>query len=864
MATPPPSRRPAAPPSRRRRGRRALIALAVIIAIPAAGYGTMRYLLRDEILRPRLIAAVEQSTGRTLSLSGPIGLKLSLVPTVTLDGVTLSNPPGTSRPQMLTARRVEAKLALIPLLSRHVAFERVTLIEPDLLLEMDAEGRGNWRFAPPQASSAPPPATPAEPAAASPLALSIAAIGIEGGRVGWRDPATGKVETLEIRELALTAPEPSAPIDFEGQFTLRGVALATRGQAGPLPRLLGTQAEPAEWPLRLSLAAPGIQAVLDGAIAQPEAAAGWRIALNATADRTDRLTPFLPPGTTIPPLTGLDLTARLADAGPGVLPQLHDLRLHTAGGDLATLWPGLRLGAATLTVAGPGQPVSANAAISVNSENWQAEATLPPAPTLLSAEPWPITAALRGEGTSAQIQGTLSGPNHTSLAGNLTLQSADTTPLARSLALALPGLHDARLQTVLAIEPGRLSASQLQLQARGLSVEGETSVALAPRLAITARLNAPRVDVDELTAAAAATAAPPQAPATPGTPAVPAVPQPPPAEAAAAPRLIPALPLPVDPLKALDADIRLTVGEWIADEITYRDQRITLLLTGGKLAMDPVSLGIPGGRLALTLRTDATATPPQFGLTARHEGSGLDLRPLLQAYGQPAQSSGRVEIDANVNGHGTDLRAVADSLNGYAALAMANGQISNALFDRFLGDLRRVLLPAVPADGSTALRCLAVRLAFRDGVGRPEAMLLDTNLASVAGSGEIDLGEERLNLRLLPVVRISGTGISAPARVTGSFAKPGIRLDQAGTAQAAAGILGELAARQRESTVSALGQLAQELAGRPAGSMPDCAQQLTVARGGRSGPMPPAEARQQQQEQRRVNPADILRGLLGR
>jgi uncharacterized protein involved in outer membrane biogenesis len=379
---------------------------------------------------------------------------------------------------------------------------------------------------------------------------------------------------------------------------------------------------------------------------------------------------------------------------------------------------------------------------------------------------------------------------------------------------------------------------------------------------VTARLNVPRIDVDELTAASATPAIP--APASPpaGAPATPAVPSSP-AQAAPPSGLIPALPLPVEALKLLDADLRLTVGEWIADEITYRDQRITVALVDGKLALDPVSLGIPGGRMAMTLRADATAAPPAFALTARNEGSGIDLRPLLQAYRLPSQSSGRVEIDTDLTGSGADLKAVAASLGGHFALAMANGQIDNSLLDRFAGELRRLLLPNAPRDGSTALRCLALRLAFRDGVGRPEAMLLETGLANVVGTGEIDLKQERLNLRLLPQVRIGGVGISAPVRVTGSIANPGYRLDQGGAAQAAAGILGELAARQRESTVSALGQLAQELAGRPAGSLPDCAQQLAVARGGRGGPVPPAEARPQQ-EQRRVNPADLLRGLLGR
>ncbi|MDB5369401.1 MAG: AsmA family protein, partial [Roseomonas sp.] len=521
-----------ASPARRHRGRRALVILVVVLAVPAAGYGALRFLLRDEVLRPRLIAAVEQATGRGFTLSGPVGLKLSLVPTVTLDGVALANAPGASRPQMLTARRVEVKLALLPLLSRRVAFERVTLIEPDLLLEIDASGRGNWRFEPARAASPAPAPTPENPvpAASAPLALSVAAIGIEGGRVAWRDARSGKAEALEIRDLDLKAETPAAPIDFEGHFAFRGVALAARGQAGPLPRLLGTQAEPAEWPLRLSLAAPGVQAVLDGSVARPEQAAGWRFSLNATADRADRLAPFLP-NAGLPPLTGLDIQAELADAGPGAMPAIQSLRARAAGGDLTALVPGLRLGTATLSIAGAGQPASATAALVMNGVPWQAEASLPPLPTLLSADPWPVGLALNGEGVTARADGTLAGPGRRDLAGTLSVRAADTVPLLRSLALPAPRLRDLQMDTRFAQSGTTISLGALHLQSRELVADGEANLVRGPRPVLAARLTLPRLDLDGLTeapaapvAAPSATPAPPPVPAPPATPPVPPAP----------------------------------------------------------------------------------------------------------------------------------------------------------------------------------------------------------------------------------------------------------------------------------------------------------------------------------------------------
>jgi uncharacterized protein involved in outer membrane biogenesis len=851
------------PPSRRRRGRPALIALAVVVAVPLAGYATLRVLLRDEVLRPRLIAAVHQATGRDLALSGPIGLKLSLVPTVTLDGVTLSNAAGGSRPQMLLARRVEARLALVPLLSRRLALEQVTLIEPDLLLERDAQGRGNWVFGPPPAvAPAPSPAASPDPAAppATPLQLSIGAIDIQGGRLAWRGAGVAQPEVLEISDLSLRAPGVEAPISFDGQLALRGVPLTVQGQAGPLPRLLGAAAQPQDWPLQATLAMPGVQVVLDGSATRPEAAAGWRASLNATADRSDRLAPFL--RQPLPPLAGLDLHAELADGGLDQPPRLLDFQAQLASGDLSGLVPGLHLGPATLRMQASDHPATLEAALDMNGVPWQAAATLPPLPVLRSAAPWPVTLALRGEGVSASAEGTLSGSGRQEMAGTVMVQAADTASLLRSFRSRVPLLHDLRLDAHVARGAGLFAIQGLRLQSRDAVLEGEASLATAgPHPLLTARVSAPRLDLDRLSRTVPPPASPEAAPAPPPVPAVPAAPSVPPLAEAAPPRLIPALPLPVDWMRGLDADLDLSVGDLVLGGVLYRGQQAAVKLAGGKLALEPVSLGVPGGRLALSLHADATAEPPRFALTARHEGAGVELQPLLQTYGLPAQSAGRVELEAELAARGGDTRALAASLDGQLGLAMANGQVGNALLDRFLGDLRRLIGAGGGGNenAATPLRCFALRLGVKDGVARPQAMLLESGLANVAGSGEVDLGQERLNLRLLPQVRLGTLGLSAPVRVSGSFIRPVYRLEQGGAAQAAAGIAGELAARQKDSGIAALGQLAEALADRP--GLPDCAQQLAVARGGRPGPLPPAETRT---EQRRPNAVDVLRGLLGR
>src|SRR4051812_13530303 len=100
---------PAAAPRERRPRRWLLIVPVALLALAAAALGLAYASFDPEALKPRITAAVEARTGRQLVLAGPVGLKLSLFPTVTLENVALANMPGGSRPEMARVRRVEAE-----------------------------------------------------------------------------------------------------------------------------------------------------------------------------------------------------------------------------------------------------------------------------------------------------------------------------------------------------------------------------------------------------------------------------------------------------------------------------------------------------------------------------------------------------------------------------------------------------------------------------------------------------------------------------------------------------------------------------------------------------------------------------------
>src|SRR5260221_14212115 len=108
--------------------------------------------------RPLLAAQVKAATGHDIAIGGHLDLKLSLTPTLAVNDVRVANTPGFSRPDMATIARLEAQIALLPLLSRRLQIERFMLTGADIALETDAQGRGNWRLGATEAAapSAPP------------------------------------------------------------------------------------------------------------------------------------------------------------------------------------------------------------------------------------------------------------------------------------------------------------------------------------------------------------------------------------------------------------------------------------------------------------------------------------------------------------------------------------------------------------------------------------------------------------------------------------------------------------------------------------------------------------------------------------
>ena len=218
------------------------LVLLLIIAVAIA----IRTVDVNDFVGP-IQARVKENTGRELAIRGGIELKLSMEPKLVLNDVSLANAPWGRAPQMLSAKRIEGQVALLPLLRRRFEVQQFHLVEPTIALETDPAGKGNWEFGTTPAAAASG-AVPTESGAARLEAFGIGDLAVSNGALTYRDGKSGKLTQVVIESLSLHARDAQSPVSAQFRGKVDDVSVALDGDFGPLDTLLQRR-----WPYPLSM-----------------------------------------------------------------------------------------------------------------------------------------------------------------------------------------------------------------------------------------------------------------------------------------------------------------------------------------------------------------------------------------------------------------------------------------------------------------------------------------------------------------------------------------------------------------------------------------------------------------------------------
>ncbi len=196
--------------------------------------------------RPLIAEKVREATGRQLEIKGSLDLKLSLSPAIAIDDVRFANAPWGSRPDMVRLKSLRVEIKLLPLLTGDIEISRFVLIGPDILLETDAKGRGNWIL--PGLDKAPEKDKEEEEAFTLPTVRDVR---IEDARLSYRDGATGKTTKITLTSITVRADGANAPLKVELAGALDKTGFEISAVLGPLKALAGLAPYPVELTARL-------------------------------------------------------------------------------------------------------------------------------------------------------------------------------------------------------------------------------------------------------------------------------------------------------------------------------------------------------------------------------------------------------------------------------------------------------------------------------------------------------------------------------------------------------------------------------------------------------------------------------------
>jgi uncharacterized protein involved in outer membrane biogenesis len=241
----------------------------------------------------RLAALVKAQTGRDLEIAGDVSLRLLPTPAFSARQVTLANLEGGSDAAMVRLEELEISIGLLPLLRGELLVNSVTLVKPEVLLEVLQDGRANWQFAEIQADSASSSgvAEPGPAAAATVQPIRIDSFLIEDGRLRYRDARSGREEIVSGLDAELAAESLAGPFAASGAATYEGVPVAFDFNMG---RLVEGGATAASFSLRLPQA--GASGTFVGALSRHQDLRTLRGRLQAEGGDLARVIAVLPLG----------------------------------------------------------------------------------------------------------------------------------------------------------------------------------------------------------------------------------------------------------------------------------------------------------------------------------------------------------------------------------------------------------------------------------------------------------------------------------------------------------------------------------------------------------------------------------------
>jgi uncharacterized protein involved in outer membrane biogenesis len=406
-----------------------------------------------------------------------------------------------------------------------------------------------------------------------------------------------------------------------------------------------------------------------------------------------------------------------------------------------------------------------------------------------SSQPYPIRVATVIGDTKGTIQGTMGDPvEMQGLNIRMDISGPDLAQLFPIVGIPLPSTPPYRLAGHLEREGDRWRFSEMKGGVGDSDLSGDLALDTGgERPKLTADLVSTKLDFDDLAGLVGAT------PSTKPGEAASEEQKKKAEEQKASGRVLPDRKVDLSRLRAMDMTVNLTGKDVIAPSLPMQDFKAKFQLDNGRLVVEPLSFGIASGRIEGRLVLNGRQEVPSAATDLRIRSIKLAefFRGSEFAEEMGGTFGGRIELD----GTGRSTAELLGSSNGGAVIVMSGGKLSNLLLEIVGIDIAEALGFVIGEDKPVAVRCAVADFKVKDGLLKAQTFVVDTTDTNVSGEGDINLKNEKMDLKLEAHPKDpSLLSARTPVLIGGRLADPefGIDPSRAIARGAAAAVLGAL------------------------------------------------------------------------
>ncbi|MFZ2029139.1 MAG: AsmA family protein [Vitreimonas sp.] len=256
-------------------------------------------------------------------------------------------------------------------------------------------------------------------------------------------------------------------------------------------------------------------------------------------------------------------------------------------------------------------------------------------------------------------------------------------------------------------------------------------------------------------------------------------------------RVLPDARLNISRVRNMDALVSYRAAHVSSNRFNLRGFALDINLDRGLLRMNPLTLELAQGRITGAASINARESVPVSTIDVRLANARMES--IFALRGNPPLT-GELVGRAHLVGSGASVREAASNANGTVALVTPHGEVRESLAELTGINVTRGLGLLLAHDQSKIdIRCGVAHFDVRNGVATTRNLVFDTETMLIHGSGDVNLRNETLNLRLQGEPKQPRlVRLAAPITLRGHWRDPSVGVD-AGRAVGQGGLAALLA-----------------------------------------------------------------------